>query len=75
MHTNIIVMQATLTVYLMKYKTYVLASSLQYSELPGAAESDIQEYDNTVGYHSNSEPSLSWSSTIISENGKETLLI
>ena len=42
--------------YLVKYKAYVLAASMNYDELPGADESDNQPSDLLMDHHVRSGP-------------------
>ena len=49
--------------YLGKYKGHVLAASMQYSELPGADESDNINLDSSYG----SQSTKLWTSTTVSE--------
>ena len=55
--------QVFFTFYLGKYKDHVLAASMQYSELPGADESDNSKLDSSYG----SQSTKLWTSTTVSE--------
>jgi hypothetical protein len=66
-------LQLTFTIYLMKYKTHVLAASQQYSELPGADESDHQDFSEVDAmYHATTKPPQTWAKK---EGEKETLIV
>jgi hypothetical protein len=58
------------TSYLAKYKGHVLAASLQYSELPGADESDSKS-ESTFA----SNLGISWMSNIAKETERDSLIV
>jgi hypothetical protein len=64
-------MQVFFTFYLAKYKGHVLAASLQYSELPGADESDSKEPESSFA----SNLGVSWMSAIAKETERDSLIV
>lgn len=54
------------------YKGHVLAASLQYSELPGADESDNKDIGNPFTSNSGTQ---SWKSSNLKESERDSLII
>lgn len=54
------------------YKGHVLAASLQYSELPGADESDNKDIGNPFTSNNGTQ---SWKSSNLKESERDSLII